>query len=409
MFSRKQKSIYFVIEGLNSFTTVYYFYYFYFFMQHQFGFGNKANLMLAAANGATYAVGSWWSGKLAHRFGCLNALKLGFAIMMSSLLIGSQVTSAAAQIAVMIFTVVGMCFTWPMLEALVSENESRDGLQSMVGIYNVVWAATGALSYFVGGAMLEKLGIRSLFFVPAIVLAAQFCLTVWAEKRIAKATIRAGSREEFVPVETPHPHTPERTRLFLRMAWLANPFAYIAINTVIAVMPGIALKLGLTTMMAGFCCSVWCFARLASFTLLWLWDGWHYRFRWLLMAYLALVASFAAILIVPSLAVLVIAQWFFGGAVGLLYYSSLFYSMDLSEVKSEHGGIHEAAIGLGNLAGPAVGALALHFMPQYAHSGSLAVSGLLLLGMGGLIGIWGMAGRVARGSGQPAIQVAPTK
>ncbi len=68
--------------------------------------------------------------------------------------------------------------------------------------------------------------------------------------------------------------------------------------------------------------------------------------------------------------------------------------MDLSEVKSEHGGIHEAVIGLGNLAGPAVGAMALHFMPKYAHSGSLAVSGLLLLGMVGLLGIWGKGGRM---------------
>ena len=119
--------------------------------------------------------------------------------------------------------------------------------------------------------------------------------------------------------------------------------------------------------------------------------------------------SFAAILIIPSLAVLVIAQLFFGGAVGMLYYSSLFYSMDLSEVKSEHGGIHEAAIGLGNLAGPAVGALALHFAPQYAHSGSLAVSALLLLGLGGLLGIWGMGQRAARSQPQPAVQPAPPK
>ena len=221
MFSRKQKSIYFVIEGLNSFTTVYYFYYFYFFMQHQFGFGNKANLLLAATNGATYAIGSWWSGRLAHRFGCLNALKFGFAVMMGSLLIGSQVTSAAAQIAVMVFTVVGMCFTWPMLEALVSENESRDGLQSMVGIYNVVWAATGALSYFVGGAMLEKLGIRSLFFVPASVLAAQFCLTVWAEKRMAKAAAQGGFPGGICSRETPTRIRPNVRVCFF--AWPGSP------------------------------------------------------------------------------------------------------------------------------------------------------------------------------------------
>ncbi|MEI6501742.1 MAG: hypothetical protein WCP21_12045 [Armatimonadota bacterium] len=76
------------------------------------------------------------------------------------------------------------------------------------------------------------------------------------------------------------------------------------------------------------------------------------------------------------------------GATGLIYYSSLFYSMDIGDTKGEHGGIHEAAIGLGNFAGPAAGAVSLHFLPQYANSGTLAVTGLLLLGLGGLLVIW---------------------
>jgi hypothetical protein len=82
------------------------------------------------------------------------------------------------------------------------------------------------------------------------------------------------------------------------------------------------------------------------------------------------------------------AQIVFGGAVGLIYYSSLFYSMDSSETKGEHGGIHESVIGLGNCAGPAVGAAALQFFPQYSHSGALAVTVLLLCGLGALTAVW---------------------
>src|SRR5205807_10511744 len=104
-------------------------------------------------------------------------------------------------------------------------------------------------------------------------------------------------------------------------------------------------------------------------------------------SYLAMVAAFALILLVPNLAVLVAAQLVFGVALGLIYYSSLFYSMDVGETKGEHGGIHEAAIGLGNFAGPAVGAASLHFLPQYANSGIVAVGVLLLVGLGGLIAI----------------------
>ena len=47
-----------------------------------------------------------------------------------------------------------------------------------------------------------------------------------------------------------------------------------------------------------------------------------------------------------------------------------------------------AAIGVGNFVGPAVGAASLQWVPQYANSGAIAVSGLLLLGFGALVGIW---------------------
>jgi hypothetical protein len=174
----------------------------------------------------------------------------------------------------------------------------------------------------------------------------------------------------------------------LRLAWLANPLAYIAINTLIAVVPGIAHRLGLSPMVAGFCCSLWCFSRLASFYVLWRWDGWHYRFRWLVVSYITLIATFTTIVMAPNLALLILAELVFGVVAGLIYYSSLFYSMDLSDTKGAHGGIHEAAIGLGNFAGPAVGAATLHFLPQYRNSGTLAVSGLLLLGLGALLATW---------------------
>jgi len=178
------------------------------------------------------------------------------------------------------------------------------------------------------------------------------------------------------------------SKKFLRMAWLANPFAYIAINTLIAVVPSVALNLKLTTMAAGFCCSVWCFARLGAFALLWKWEGWHYRFRWLLLAYIGLLVSFGGVVLAPNVSTLVLAQLVFGGSVGLVYYSSLFYSMDRSDTKGEHGGIHEAVIGLGNCAGPAVGALALQVFPGNSQNAALAVIALLLCGLGGLIHIW---------------------
>src|ERR1041385_4948518 len=161
----------------------------------------------------------------------------------------------------------------------------------------------------------------------------------------------------------------------------------MAVNTLFAVMPGLALKLGLSPTQVGWFCSVWFFGRLAAFASMWQWTGWHYKFRWLLISFLALMGSFLAILLAHELWLVVLAQIFFGVAVGVIYYSSLFYSMDVGHTKGEHGGLHEAAVGAGIFAGPAGGAAALQFLPQHSSTGVLAVTALLLCGLVGLIGL----------------------
>ena len=287
MFSRQLKVGYFTLEGLNSFATVYYFYYLYFFMQKAYGFDNKSNLMLAALSGATYAVTAWFAGRFAQRYGYFTALKTGFSIMVAALSMGLLSHSVSGHISSMVLNVVGMSFTWPTLEALVSEGEPRLGLQHMLGIYNVVWAATASIANFSGGAMLEKLGLSSLFYVPMAVHISQLGLTIFLESRARSRQPLSQSNQDTVsadPEPVSHPGVP-RARRFLQMAWLANPFAYIAINTLVAVVPGVARRLELSTMAAGFCCSTWCFARFGAFALLWRWTQWHYRFRWLLLAY----------------------------------------------------------------------------------------------------------------------------
>jgi len=357
-------------------------------MRDRFEFGDRRNLLLAAWLGLTYTFAAWQAGRFAHRFGYFTALKIGFGLMAAGLAVGSQLGSVSGAILVATVTNIGMCFTWPTLEALISESETPAGVPRAIGIYNIVWAVTNAAAFFIGGTLIEKFGFKSIFYLPFAMILAQLALTFWLQNHaneIARAS--AGDKIAALPPDPNRP-SPARTKTFLRMAWLANPFAYIAINTLIAVTPGLAAKFHVSPMFAGFVWSLWCFARLGAFVVLWRWTDWHYRFRWLAASFAVLILSFATILLSPNLAVLIIAQIFFGGAIGLIYYSSLYYSMDGGAAKSVHGGIHEAAIGLGNFVGPAIGAAALQFAPQYANSGAIAVSVLLLGGFGGLIGIW---------------------
>jgi len=382
------KFVCYAIQGAGSFAVSFYFYYLYFLMQQWFGFGDKDNLALAAALGFVYIFASWQAGRFAQRCGYFTALKTGFSIMLLALAAGSQLHSAAGLILSSLVLSVGMCFLWPTIEALVSEGEDAEGLPRAIGTYNVVWAGTNALALFTGGTLVEKLGFQSIFYIPFAIVVAQLALTFWLQRHADEMARAALNHPVVMLPPDPNRPSPARTMAFRRMALLSNPFAYVAINTLIAVLPGIAVRFHLTPMFAGFACSLWGFARLGTFFALWFWPGWHYRFRWLVTAFALLIVTFAVILAAPNLWVVLGAQIVFGVAIGLIYYSSLFYSMDTSETKGEHGGIHEAAIGVGNCLGPGVGAVSLQFFPQAAHNGVVAVSVLLLIGLGSLVAIW---------------------
>ena len=382
MLTRKLKRQVFLLEWLNICGVAYYFNYLFFLTRERYAFSTAENLLLAAVNGAFYVVGAWLGGKVAQKQGYFFALRIGFSVMFVALGVGSTLDSAAGQYAVMIGWTFGACFTWPSLEALAAEGEARTGLIRMVGIYNLTWASGAAFAYFTGGALLQHLGTQSLFYLPMAVHAAQLVVLTLLKRNAGKmqgSESHAGSDTMGTPVPL------GTAKSFLKMAWLANPFAYVAMNTVIPLLPDLASVFQLSTELAGFVGSVWMFARLAAFFILWKWEGWHYRFRWLAGSFIAMIGSFAVLLLIPSLAVVVIAQIVFGLAVGLIYYSSLFYSMEVGSTKGEHGGFHEALIGVGLCVGPALGAASLKLGPRIPHVGATSVCILLAFGFVGLV------------------------
>ncbi len=386
MFSSRVKVGVFVLEGLNALATTLYFTYLFFNMRDRFGFSNLQNLALAATSGLVYTVGVWYAGQFAQRRGYFLALKLGFSVMGVAMLLGSSLRTVPGQYAAMILWTLGMCFTWPCLEAITSERESPTRLKRLLGIYNVVWSTGGGVATFVGGAVLEHLGAASIYLVPATLHAIQVALVIGLERsHRGRPAPTAAAPGGPLLAETEARRSPVSPRAFLLMAWVANPFAYVAMNAVIPVIPGLAHKFALTPAQAGVFASVWLLARAAGFLLLWQWTRWHYRFRWLLGAYLAMAGGFATILLGGNLWLLVAAQVGFGIAVALIYYSSLYYSMDVGETKGEHGGFHEAAIGAGIFGGPAVGAASLYFFPAQPNMNAWAVTALLMVGLAWLV------------------------
>ncbi|MDB6112745.1 MAG: Major facilitator superfamily 1 [Pedosphaera sp.] len=377
---------YFTLEALNGLAAAYYFNYLFFYMRDHFGFGNRNNLMLTALHGFVYMFSAWNAGRFVQRHGYAFCLRLGFSGMGVAMVLGGLIPKVfgysqpamIAQFAVLILWTISMCFTWPTLQAALSHHETPARMSRTAGIYNMVWAAGAAVAYLTGGALLETFGGETLFWLPAGLHLVQLIIMA----RLPKADATEPAAEAVGGIVPPlHPPTTARARTFLYLAWLANPFAYIAINGILPVIPKLSANLGLSHANAGFVCSVWFWVRFGAFIWFWLWPGWHYRFSWLLGSFIALAASFTAILLSSQIWMLVAAQVVFGLAVGLIYYSSLFYSMDVGESKGKRGGIHEAAIGMGVFTGPTVGVTALYLLPTQPNAGTWAISSALLLGL----------------------------
>jgi MFS family permease len=369
----------FLLESLNSLGTTFYFNYLFFFLKSQYGFTNRENLLVGALSGLIYVPCALLGGKIGQRCGYLFALKCGLSLMTLALVAGSCLSTVPALLIATSFWTVGMCFTWPNLEALACDRQPPERLPGAIGVYNVVWSGSSAIANFTGGAVAEHLGWRSIFWLPAIIHAVQIVIAL--RLRSNWSAIWTAPIVRPHEVDEGHPRGP----LFLKLAWVANPFAYIAINGAIPLIPDVANRFHLSPAFAGFFCSIWFFARTLTFFILSLWSGWHYRFRYMALAYLGMIGAFAGTLLLNNLLWVIVVQILFGWCVGLIYYSSLYYSMHVGETKGEHGGFHEAAIGLGIFGGPAIGAASLYVAPGFRQSNVIGVVLVICFGFAALL------------------------
>lgn len=373
------KALLYLIELFNCYAAIYYCCFLFFYLRKTFGFSEAANLLTAALGGFVYIIASWQGGKLVQRYGGIKMIYMGACIVILSLAAGLVYTTPMAEVMVYCLWTVGICLIWPALETLISERAGVS-LPKMVGIYNVTWATGSAIAYFTAGIFIEKFGMLSLFWIPLGLTAIELALLPLAANRLKKE-----DAHEYHDRQLSLEKSPADAKQFLRMAWIANPFSYVAINTIIPLIPSIAERLSLSTSMAGIVCSVWMFARLAAFLTCWQWTAWHYRFGWLAGSFLLMIACFVGFLMAQSVALLLVAQVGFGLSIGLIYYSSLYYSMNVTENRGSNAGFHEAMIGVGQFVGPGLGAVTLYFVPAAIGIGAWSVGGLLCAGFSGML------------------------
>jgi predicted MFS family arabinose efflux permease len=166
MLPRRHKPAVFVLTALNTAASTFYFNYLFFFLRDNFGFGNRENLWVSALHGFVYVIAAWQGGRFAQRRGYFVSLKLGYALLTIVSLTGAFLDSVAGQLIVLVLYSSALLFTWPALEALATDGESRHGVQRMVGIYNCTWASFAALAFFGGGSLYDASAKVTVFLIP---------------------------------------------------------------------------------------------------------------------------------------------------------------------------------------------------------------------------------------------------
>jgi MFS family permease len=273
---------------------------------------------------------------------------------------------------------------WPAIESGLTRSPGKMPLSRRIAVFNITWGCAGFVATFTHG-MLENISYSLIFIVPAVAAAlAAITLALWAipASMIGTHNVPDTASGEH---ELDDPKVRARAHTLLKMAWLTNPLAYVAIYALIPVMTQLTQFAGIGDLgNQGMVGSVWFGARFIGFGLAGAFTFWHYKTSWQIGPLIALAASFGAMLLFHNIGVLIALQAIFGLSAAIIYSASLYYSMHVSSGHGGHAAFHEAVVGIGTMVGPMIGALAATgttdpsvSMPRVAYS----VSGILLAGL----------------------------
>ena len=377
---------------------------FFFYASDQWGWTPRRNLLLACAQGCAYACGALSASSFARRFGRRNSIIVLPLIFCAVAVICAFYRMEPAVVAPLL---VVLCYFiaayWPGLESLVATGADATSMAHRLAMYNLLWPFIGAGGTAVCGLVIAHLPTG--FFLISAGFNALAGITIWVggpqpEEHDNSQTAIDPSGEEISLADRPiaevgndaslhaEPALLHERTLALWLSRIALPSTYLVSYALAAIMPTLPAIAGQKIAVQTVIGSIWLVGRWIAFSILALSTFWHTRPRLLIVASLIMLIAFAGICVpvwpgggIGELIIMSIAQMVLGFALALIYSASLYFGMVLSEGSTEHGGYHEALIGLGQALGPGVAAIAQIIHPGSVIPAVIAISGMLTLSL----------------------------
>lgn len=339
--------------GVSHYTNIIWFH-----LERELGATPTANLILNALFGLAYTLGCLAMGRASRELTPRLMLATAYALLAGVTVAQLRATSPATLGAGLVAYGFIVAWTWPSLETLMTTGRRGSDLGRAVSRYNLSWAGMSTVTFVIGG-WLYGLDPRTLFLGTGFL----YVVATLMALRFPPGNVRelGATRNPLEPEDVMHlREDPELASRMRALARVGNLGCYIVLSAFLPVLPFVTKRLGYDDpFVAGAFGSIWALARVGSFVVLGRWHGWHFDRRLFLWTIASIPVCFVALVWTMSPAIAAVAQVGLGFAVGLIYSSSLFYSLHAhKEAHSGEAALHEAVIGAGILLGPIAAALA---------------------------------------------------
>jgi MFS family permease len=338
-----------VLSFLESFGTILLERAIYFFSKERLSYSETENLALALCFGATYTLGAARSHALARRLGERAAL----ALTLCGLLVfhGLLALAPGGWALPLGFALVGLLegAKWPIVESYVAAGLAPEAQQRAVGQFNVCWASAVPLALALAGPLIASGHPGALFVVATLLNLGSLLLLPLFPARV-------------LHMEASHPSRPlgatlARYRGLLHASRWSMLSSYALMFLLAPLLPEVFRRLGCSVQRATLWASCLDAVRLVTFAYMAIVASWHGRRGPLLLSAVGLPLGFCAIVFGGSLSSVLLGELVFGVLAGVSYYAALYYALVVQNASVDAGGAHEGLIGLGLVAGPAVGLL----------------------------------------------------
>jgi MFS family permease len=353
----------------------------YFYTHRLFGWGMRQNLLLASALGTSYIAGALSANPLSAALGRRATFRLVQIILLALSSTALVFHQPLPLVIILILYSAVSGGQWPVLESMVSQAAAGKVLSKRLAVYNGVWSAANVVALAISGTIIQHWP-TGIFVVSG---ACTLCSALLIHFRGSEPTAEAAAGHI----------KPEKELLAMRTQalWLSRialPSTYVVVCSLNAMMPSLPIMRSISTQSGTLLGSVWFAARFLAFAFLGATAFWHTRPKLMLLAAIFMLIAFLGVTLRPSdllphahltqstdLLSMILSQMLLGAAMGIIYSASLYFGMVLSDGSTEHGGYHEALIGVGSVLGPASAFAADTLRPGETVFGIAAVAGVI--------------------------------